>query len=130
MVPMEKPALIAFFYIINKNGSFFTRIIHLMAALSFSLIVVPGLTIIFGSYLDGSRVIRAAKYTHLISAVVFAFPCLQMFIIWLKDMLPQPHDIAWLLILDGYLSKKKKPLPAGKFKRWYRRTAGILICRL
>ena len=34
---------------------------------------------------------------------------------WLKDMLPQVHDIAWMFILGGYLSKKKKPVPAGKF---------------
>jgi formate dehydrogenase subunit gamma len=34
---------------------------------------------------------------------------------WLKDMLPRPHDIAWLAILGGYLSRRKKPVPAGKF---------------
>jgi formate dehydrogenase subunit gamma len=34
---------------------------------------------------------------------------------WLKDMLPQFHDIAWIFMLGGYLSKKKKPVPAGKF---------------
>ena len=34
-----------------------------------------------------------------------------------------PCDIAWLFILGGYLSKKKKPVPAGKFnagqKMWF-----------
>ena len=56
-----------------------------------------------------------ARYVHLVSALVFAVPGLLMFFMWVKDMLPQLHDIAWLFIVGGYLSKKKKPVPAGKF---------------
>jgi formate dehydrogenase subunit gamma len=95
--------------------SLFTRIIHFVAAISFSLLVMTGLMVIFGSYLGGGTLIRTARSIHLISAIVFVLPGLLMFIVWLKDMLPQLHDIAWMFILGGYLSKKKKPVPAGKF---------------
>jgi formate dehydrogenase subunit gamma len=95
--------------------SLFTRVIHFIAAVSFSLLVITGLMIIFGSYLGGGALIRMARYVHLISAIVFAIPGIIMFLMWLKDMLPQVHDIAWMFILGGYLSKKKKPVPAGKF---------------
>ena len=95
--------------------SLYARIVHFVAAISFSLLVVTGLMIIFGSFLGGGTLIRLARYTHLISAIVFALPCLMMFLMWLKDMLPQLHDIKWMFILGGYLSKKKVPVPAAKF---------------
>ncbi len=95
--------------------SLFARIVHLVAAVSFSLLVVTGLMIIFGTFLGGGMLIRTARYIHLISAMIFVLPGLLMFIMWLKEMLPQWHDIAWMLILGGYLSKEKKPVPAAKF---------------
>ena len=91
------------------------RVVHFIAAASFSLLVVTGLMIVFGSFLGGGTFIRFARYVHLGSAMIFVLPGLIMFIMWLKDMLPQLHDIAWMFILGGYLSKKKKPVPAGKF---------------
>ncbi len=121
------PAVFLFHYLIvgakhfDHDGeqiyffSVFTRIVHLVAAISFSLLVITGLMVIFGGYLGGGTLIRTARYIHLISAMVFVLPGLLMFIIWVKDMLPQLHDIAWMFILGGYLSKKKKPVPAGKF---------------
>lgn len=95
--------------------SLYARIVHFIAAVSFSLLVVTGLMIIFGSYLGGGALIRTARYVHLVSAIVFVLPGLLMFLMWFKDMLPQLHDIKWMFILGGYLSKVKKPVPAGKF---------------
>jgi len=95
--------------------SLYARIVHFVAAVSFSLLVITGLMIIFGSFLGGGVLIRTARYIHLISAMVFAVPGLLMFVLWFKDMLPQLHDIKWMFILGGYLSKVKKPVPAGKF---------------
>lgn len=121
------PAVFLFHYLIvgakhfDHDGeqiyffSLFARIVHFIAAVSFSLLVVTGLMIIFGSWLGGGMLIRTARYVHLVSAIVFVLPGLLMFIMWLKDMLPQLHDIAWMFILGGYLSKKKKPVPAAKF---------------
>jgi len=93
----------------------FTRVVHFIAAVSFSLLVITGLMVIFGNFLGGGALIRMARYVHLVSAIVFVIPGIIMFFMWLKDMLPQLHDIAWMFILGGYLSKKKKPIPAGKF---------------
>ena len=46
-----------------------------------------------------------------------------MLLFWIKDMLPALYDIKWMIIMRGYLSKKKKPVPAGKFnagqKVWF-----------
>jgi formate dehydrogenase subunit gamma len=91
------------------------RIIHFIVAVSFSLLVITGLAIVFGGYLGGGTPIRLARYVHLVSAIIFVLPAMVMFVMWLKDMLPQSHDIAWIFMLGGYLSKKKKPVPAGKF---------------
>lgn len=93
----------------------FSRVVHFIAAVSFSFLVITGLMIIFGSYLGGGFLIRTARYIHLISAIIFAIPGLLMLIMWFKEMLPQFHDIKWMFILGGYLSKKKVPVPAAKF---------------
>jgi formate dehydrogenase subunit gamma len=93
----------------------FARVVHFVAAISFSLLVITGLMIVLGAYLGGGTLIRTARTVHLVSAMVFVLPGLLMFVVWFKDMLPQLHDIAWMFILGGYLSKKKKPVPAGKY---------------
>ena len=56
-----------------------------------------------------------------------------MLIMWFKDMLPQLHDLAWMLMFGGYLSKKKKPVPAGKFNAgqkmyfWLATVGGVVM---
>ena len=101
----------------------FTRLVHWLAALSFSLLVITGLLVIFGKFTGGGALVMTGRSVHLVSSMVFAVTAVLMFLIWLKDMLPMPCDIAWLFILGGYLSKKKKPVPAGKFnagqKMWF-----------
>lgn len=99
------------------------RLIHGVAAISFSLLVITGLMVIFGKLLGGGVPLMVARNIHLVSAFIFALAAVFMFLVWLKDMLPMPHDILWLIIMGGYLSKKKKPVPAGKFnagqKMWF-----------
>lgn len=101
----------------------FTRIIHWLAAASFSLLGITGLMIIFGNLLGGGAIIRSGRSIHIVSTIVFTASVIPMFLIWLKEMLPALHDIKWLFIMGGYLSKKKKPIPAGKFnagqKMWF-----------
>lgn len=103
--------------------SAFAIIVHWITATSFVLCALTGLMMIFGDVLGGGSVIRAARYVHISSALVFVIPGLLMFLIWVKDMFPAPHDIQWLFILGGYLSKEKKPIPAGKYnagqKTWF-----------
>ncbi len=100
-----------------------TRFLHWLAALSFSLLVITGLMVVFGKFIGGGPLVMSGRSVHLIAAIVFCLSAAGLFLIWLKDMLPMPHDILWLLIMGGYLSKKKKPVPAGKFnagqKVWF-----------
>lgn len=101
----------------------FARIVHFIGALSFSTMVLTGLLIVSGAFFGGGGLIRLARLVHLIAAIAFVPAAFCMLIIWFKDMLPALHDIKWCLILGGYLSKEKKPVPAAKFnagqKMWY-----------
>ena len=103
--------------------NFFTRIVHWIGAISFALLVITGLLIIFGAIFGGGAPIRLARHIHIINAMVFAVIAVFMLLIWVKDMFPTFYDIKWIFILGGYLSKKKKPVPAGKFnagqKAWF-----------
>lgn len=93
----------------------FNRIVHLFAAISFTLLVLTGLLTIFGYVFGGGIFIRTARTIHLASAMVFVIPCVLMFLMWVRDMFPKMYDISWMIMLGGYLSKEKRPVPAGKF---------------
>lgn len=103
--------------------SLFNRIVHQVAAISFIVLVPTGFIITFGSFFGGGEFVRAMKNLHGISAVSFAIVVIPMFVMWVKDMFISWDDIKWLAIVGGYLSKTKKPVPAGKFnagqKTWY-----------
>jgi formate dehydrogenase subunit gamma len=111
----------------------YTRVIHFLAALSFSLLAITGLMMVLGTYLGGGSLIRFARYVHIGAAILFVMPAVLMLIMWFKDMLPQLHDIAWMFILGGYLSKEKKPVPAGKYNAgqkmyfWLATAGGIVM---
>jgi len=99
------------------------RIIHWIAALGFVLLVPTGIMIIYAAFFGGGATVRFARYLHDIGAVLFALTVLPMTLMWLKEMLPRMWDIKWMMILGGYLTKKKQEIPASKFnagqKMWY-----------
>ncbi len=125
--------LIHFFAIGPKNFSedgerilfygAFTRFFHWINAILFSLIVITGLMIVFSKALGGGGLIQNARLIHLSCAYAFIVTVIPLFLVWLKDMIPMPHDVKWFLILGGYLSKKATTVPAGKFnagqKIWF-----------
>jgi formate dehydrogenase subunit gamma len=123
----------------NHNGEqilffpLFTRVVHFFAAVSFSFLAITGLMMVLGTFLGGGAMIRTARYVHIGAAMVFVLPAVMMFIMWFKDMLPQFHDITWILKFGGYLSKKKTPVPAGKFNAgqkiyfWLATVGGIVM---
>lgn len=91
------------------------RVLHFIGALSFSMLVISGLFIVCGQFFGGGSFIRLARYVHIAGAIL-AFPAvLGMLVIWFKDMLPALHDIKWIFMAGGYLSKKIQPVPAGKY---------------
>jgi formate dehydrogenase subunit gamma len=103
--------------------SIFTRLVHWLTALSFSLLVATGLMVVFAKLLGGGSLVMTGRSVHLIAAITFSVSAVFMFLIWIKDMLPMPYDILWALTMGGYLSKKIKPVQAGKFnagqKVWF-----------
>jgi formate dehydrogenase subunit gamma len=103
--------------------SLFMRIVHWLAALAFVLIIPTGFMMIFGKYLGGGDLVLTARYLHSIGTVLFAVSVIPMFLVWFIPMLPTFDDIKWMMIVGGYLSKKKREVPAGKFnagqKLWF-----------
>jgi formate dehydrogenase subunit gamma len=103
--------------------SLFSRFIHQIAALSFIILVPTGFIIVFGAELGGGSFVRLAKDMHTLATIPFAIVVIPMFLMWLKDAFFNFDDVKWIMIVGGYLSKEKKPIPAGKFnagqKMWY-----------
>lgn len=101
----------------------FHRIIHTIAAIAFILIVPTGFVLIFGSTFGGGGFVLACREIHAIATVLFIISVIPMTIMWIKEMFPTMDDVRWLMIVGGYLSKVKKPIPAGKFnagqKMWF-----------
>lgn len=103
--------------------SLFERSFHFIAALSWVILVPTGLVMMFGSYFGGGVFVRVCKNLHAFSSLLFIIAIFPMLFCWFRRMLPAKYDLKWLLIVGGYLSKVKKPVPAGKFnfgqKAWY-----------
>lgn len=102
--------------------SLFERLFHFVAALSWIVLVPTGLVIMFGENFP-SAMVKTSKTLHIFAMFTFIISWVPMFLCWFKRMLPSGYDIKWLMIVGGYLSKEKKPVPAGKFnfgqKMWY-----------
>ncbi|WP_114815615.1 formate dehydrogenase subunit gamma [Malaciobacter halophilus] len=103
--------------------SVFHRVIHTIAAISFILLIPTGVVMVFGDFFGGGEFVRVNKEIHAISTLLFVISVVPMLFMWLKDMLPTSDDIKWLMILGGYLNKRKDPIPAGRFnagqKMWF-----------
>ncbi len=94
----------------------FKRINHGVAAISFMIIIPTGIIMIFGSTFGGGTFVRLCKDAHAIAAPLFFLSVIPMLITWFSRMLFNlKDDIRWLKIAGGYLSKEKKPVPAGMF---------------
>jgi formate dehydrogenase subunit gamma len=103
--------------------SLFMRIVHWIAAIGFVLIIPTGFMMVFAKYLGGGDLVLYARYVHSIGTVFFALSLMPMLLVWFIPMLPTLDDIKWLFIAGGYLSRKKREIPAGKFnagqKLWF-----------
>lgn len=101
----------------------FERIIHLIAAISWVILVPTGIIIMFGETFGGGFFVRLCKNLHGLATIGFSISIIPMFLFWFTRMLPSVYDLKWMMIIGGYLSKKKSPIPAGKFnagqKAWF-----------
>ena len=103
--------------------SLLNRVVHWVAAVSVSLLVITGLIMTFGKYIGGGAFVRFLRYVHGVVGIFTVLPVGVMLIMWAKDSVFRGYDITWLTRFGGYLSKSHEPLPAGKFnagqKIWF-----------
>lgn len=101
----------------------FNIFIHWAAGVPFVLLCITGLLMVFGDKLGGGAFIRFARDVHGLSTILFAIFGPVMFLMWVRHATFKMYDIDWMLILGGYLSKEKRPIPAHKFnagqKMWF-----------
>lgn len=106
-----------------KVFSKYNIIVHWCAAVPFVFLCLTGLVMVFGAQLGGGAFVRFARDVHGISTLIFTIFGPLMFLMWVKYALFKLYDIKWMMIVGGYLSKEKKPIPAGKFnagqKMWF-----------
>ncbi|NPB09944.1 MAG: formate dehydrogenase subunit gamma [Thermodesulfobacteria bacterium] len=100
-----------------------TRLFHWIAALCFTCLFLSGLAVLFAKSLGAGSFVRTLRVLHLVAGFGFFGAIIPLFLIWWRDMLPASYDLSWFLSLGGYLSRKKEPVPAGKFnagqKLWF-----------
>ena len=99
------------------------RVSHGAAAIAWIVLIPPGVIMMWGAELGGGAFVRFCKDIHGLATILFAVSVPPMLIAWTVRMLPVVYDIRWMMIIGGYLSKVKRPVPAGKFnagqKAWY-----------
>ncbi len=105
------------------------RMVHWGAAISFVLLAVTGIIILFGKhivlpivgYTLFAWLAILAKNIHNFVGPVFAFCTVLMFVTFVKDNLPKAHDLKWLAKGGGLLSGDH--VPSGRFnageKTWF-----------
>jgi formate dehydrogenase subunit gamma len=97
--------------IVRFNG--FERFTHWMTATSFIVLAITGLNYFLGKRLlmpllgpDAfSAWTQWAKYAHNFLAWPFMLGVLLMAVLWLRDNLPDRHDVAWLKAGGGFFGK-------------------------
>ncbi|WP_417673393.1 formate dehydrogenase subunit gamma [Roseibium sp.] len=95
---------------------------HWMLAVSFIILGLTGLNILYGRYVlkpvigDGAFgfITQMGKYLHNYLAFAFMAGLAMIFVMWVRHNLPDRTDIKWIIQGGGIFSKKLHP-PAKKF---------------
>ena len=106
--------------ILRFNG--FERFVHWLTAGSFIVLALSGLNVSFGKYLllpllgpeTFSALSQLAKYAHNFIAFPFIIGLVFMFLVWIRDNIPEGGDLDWLKAGGGLMGKGHHP-PAKKF---------------
>lgn len=93
----------------------FERFTHWLTATSFILLALSGLNYIFGKRLIMPLVgpeafatwSQWAKYTHNFMAWPFMLGLIAMFVLWIRDNIPDRYDAAWLKAGGGFIGDKE-----------------------
>ena len=100
----------------------FDRLVHWLTAGSFIILGLSGLNITFGRSLllplIGPEAFASltilGKTVHNYVGFAFMVGVLLTFLVWVKDNIPHPRDINWLMKFGGLFSKHDHP-PAARF---------------
>ena len=118
-----------------ERFSSFERIAHWTMAISFCILAVTGLTMLFGKYvllpLIGhtlfSWLAELGKILHNFTGPIFMFSIVVFAVKFIRDNLPRAYDITWLVKVGGVFSGET--VPAGRFnageKIWF--WAGVVV---
>ena len=110
------------------------RFTHWMTAVSFIILAITGLNLLYGRYLVSALVPRGeghipgsspietihatltlwGKMAHNYLAFPFMLGVVLMFILWVRHNIPNRHDLVWLAKAGGLFSKHSHP-PSKKF---------------
>lgn len=101
---------------------FWDRFAHWLTAGSFVILGITGLNVLYGRYFimpiigpeAFASISVAGKYAHNFLGFAFAIGIVMMFFLWVKDNIPNKHDLKWLAMGGGVLFKGVHP-PAKKF---------------
>lgn len=106
------------------------RVSHWTMAISFVVLALTGIVILFGKYIvlpwlghaAFATVTVVGKNLHNFVGPLFIFSLVVMFLIYVKDNLPASYDMKWLASLGGMFSKDGE-VPSGRFnageKLWF-----------
>ncbi len=112
-----------------ERFSSFERIAHWTMAISFCILAVTGLTLLFGKHvllpLIGhtlfSWLAELGKFLHNFTGPVFMFSIVVFVVTFIRDNFPRAYDFTWLAKGGGVLSGEV--VPAGRFnageKAWF-----------
>jgi formate dehydrogenase subunit gamma len=98
------------------------RFAHWLGAVSFILLALTGLNLLYGRHLllpvlgpDAFAALTlAGKYVHNYVSFAFMAGLVLMFVLWVRHNIPNKHDLSWLVQLGGLLQTGIHP-PAKKF---------------
>ncbi len=98
------------------------RIAHWLTAVSFIILGLTGLNVMYGRYVlkpligaDAFALITlGGKYVHNYLGFVFIVGVVMMFVLWVKDNLPDRYDAGWIAEGGGLFVKGAHP-KAGRF---------------
>ena len=118
-----------------ERFSSFERITHWTVAISFCILAVSGLTMLFGKYvllpLMGhtlfSWLAEMGKFVHNFTGPVFMFSIVVFAAKFIRDNMPRAYDINWLAKAGGVISGEV--VPTGRFnaaeKIWF--WGGVIV---
>lgn len=104
-----------------ERFNFLERTAHWMTASTFVVLAISGLNLTFGRHLllpligpeAFTAVSQWGKYAHNFLAFPFTLGVVLLFLIWVKDNIPNRTDLAWMKAGGGFLSHSHPP--AGRF---------------